>query len=360
MRVDGIVTEPEGVLTEEESPPKPALPAVVKRESGIGGSEIAAVLGLSPYASPFDVWLSKTGRAPERADNFAMWWGREIQGSIVKAYERERNVLTVKLFDEPRRHPERPWQVGSPDALLGDQAVIEAKAPGPKQAARYGPVGTDEIPDEHALQVRWYMSLLGYEEGHLAVAFGSHDFRIYELKRDRELEDAMLAAAEKFWRQHVQADVPPEVSDTETTREWLRKSFPRELAPLRKATEEEIALTERYATAVRLLAQHEKVVGDLDVKIRALIGADEGVEADDFRLTYRAAKGSSKTDWKAVAAAYRGTLGLIASAVDNAQLQGVPKIAADVVRTTEAKYTTATPGSRRLLKSGVIFNGEEK
>lgn len=331
----------------------------VKRSSGIGGSEIAAVLGLSPWESAFDVWLTKTGRAPEKVENFAMWWGREIQSSIVKAYERQRGVLTVKLFDEPRRHPERPWQIGSPDALLpSDQTVIEAKAPGPRQAARYGDSGTDEIPDEHSLQVRWYLSLEDYEAGHLAVAFGSHDFRIYELQRDRELEDAMLTAAYKFWTEHVQADVPPEVKDTERTRDWLRKTFPQELVPLRRATEDETLLAAQYRAARKQQKHIEEIVGNLDIKIRAAIADAEGLEGDDFRFLYRKAKDAQKTDWKAAAHEMTLALNLIAETVEGPgqpDLRTIRAVAESGLAAIPV-HTTTTAGSRRLLPK---FDEEE-
>jgi putative phage-type endonuclease len=335
----------------------------VERSSGIGSSEIAAVLGLNPYMSAFDVWLTKTNRAPADVDTAPKYWGRRLQRVIVEEYEIRRKVNVVFMFDEPMRHPERSWQIASPDAIIPtEKVIVEAKAPGLRQAPKYGPEGTDEIPEEHLLQCHWQLSTLDYQEAAPAILLGGQDFRIYRVTRDRELEDAMLSAGYKFWFENVQADVPPEIKDTDRTRDWLRRAFPRELQPLRRATEEEALLAHKYADALRQKAVIEEYIGILDVKIRAAIAADGGLEADDFRLTYRKAKDSQKTDWKAAGEEMRLALRLIAEATERTDLKE-DGLNLELIRQTAESglaaipaHTAMTPGSRRLLKAGTIFD----
>ena len=41
------------------------------RKRGIGGSDVATVLGLNKYKSPYQLWLEKTGHAPSLQLNLA-------------------------------------------------------------------------------------------------------------------------------------------------------------------------------------------------------------------------------------------------------------------------------------------------
>lgn len=330
----------------------------VDRKTAIGSSEIASVLGLNEYQTSHDLWLIKTGRVPGPIENESMYWGKRHQKAVVEEYEKRRGILLVHMFDEPIRHPSRPWQSASPDATLPSESlIVEAKTS--RYGKGYGPAGTDEVPESHRLQVEWQMSTLDYEYGHIAALIGGSSFRIYEFRRDRDLENAMLTAAEKWWREQVVADVPPEIRDSELTRDWLRKTFPRELAPLRPATEEETLIVAQYRAARKQQKHIEEIVGGLDVKIRAAIAQAEGLEGDGFRISYRKPKDSQETDWKAACSEMRTALGIIAETVETcaaSDLQGVRELAESALGAIPA-HTVIAPGSRRLLPK---WEGEEE
>ncbi|MDP3766551.1 MAG: YqaJ viral recombinase family protein, partial [Dehalococcoidia bacterium] len=58
------------------------------RRAGIGGTDAAAILGLSPFRTPLDVYLDKTGAAQdERTETQPMRWGKALEPVIAEAVE---------------------------------------------------------------------------------------------------------------------------------------------------------------------------------------------------------------------------------------------------------------------------------
>jgi putative phage-type endonuclease len=55
------------------------------RRTGIGGSDIAAILGLSPWRTPLDVYRDKVDGA-EQPETEAMRWGRLLEDVIAREY----------------------------------------------------------------------------------------------------------------------------------------------------------------------------------------------------------------------------------------------------------------------------------
>lgn len=100
------------------------------RKSGIGGSDVAAVLGMSPWRSPMDVWLEKTGRSEPVEENDAMYWGKKLEALVADRYceETGNEVRRVKSILRSREYP----------MLLGniDRAICPKPGKLPKKESR--------------------------------------------------------------------------------------------------------------------------------------------------------------------------------------------------------------------------------
>jgi phage RecT family recombinase len=140
------------------------------RTLGLGGSEIAAVLGLSKYESAFSLWHRKAGGIIPESDNPAMEWGRRLEGVVAAKFAENHPDLALVNTPGTYRNRERTWQIANPDGVLFDDdrpfplapvAIYEGKT------ARYdyewGTPGTDEIPVPYLVQVRWYMDVFGVD-----------------------------------------------------------------------------------------------------------------------------------------------------------------------------------------------------
>ena len=210
----------------------------MNRPWGIGGSDIGAIVGLSPYRSAVDVWLDKVGRsdAPAR-EGIHLRFGHHLEPFVAKEYERVTGHTTTEL---PRtlHHKIHPHLFAHVDRLVSkgggavtnsDGAVctdtlLECKTASAFMSDQWGPEWTDQVPPAYIAQCAWYMAITGCSEAHLAVLLGNSDFRVYRLLRDSELEAALMDAANNFWELNVLAEVPPEP----ISRLDVAKLYPRE------------------------------------------------------------------------------------------------------------------------------------
>ncbi len=275
---------------------------LAERRRGIGSSDIAALIGADPYRGPLDVWLDKTGRSPEGIETRPMRLGHKLEPIILAEFTEETGHEAI-LDNRLAWHPSVSIACATPDALLVDlQAGAELKAPGLRQAGHWGRSWGDEYPEHYLAQCAWQMAVKGLDEWFLAALLGGQDFRVYHIRRDRDLEGGLLEAAERFWRDHVVNDRAPELDASEAARRYVEGRFPLSSGPLRHATPEEISLTEQLAEArsrARAAEADEERIGNL---LRESIGEAEGIQvAGLFKIGWKARRGSTRTDWQAIA-----------------------------------------------------------
>ncbi len=175
------------------------------RQSGIGGTDVAAILGISKWRTPLDVYLSKVGEAVESEDNESMDWGRRLEPVIRQAYC-DKVGTQVVVPSELMRSQEHPFMIANVDGLTSDR-VLEIKTA--RSGADWGEPGTDEIPDYYLTQVQHYMTVTGKTLCDVAVLIGASDFRIYTVKNDPELASLIVNAEAEFWKL-VEAHQQPE------------------------------------------------------------------------------------------------------------------------------------------------------
>lgn len=177
-----------------------------ERRSGIGGSDAAAVLGLSKWKTPLQVYLDKRGEAAETPDNESMLWGRALEPVIRQQYA-ERTGRAVLVPDGILRHPSHSFMLANLDGMTEDRRVVEIKTA--RVAQGWGEPGSDEVPQDYLLQVQHYMAVTGFDVADVAVLIGGSDFRLYEVPADRELQELLIDAEASFWR-NVEQGIPPE------------------------------------------------------------------------------------------------------------------------------------------------------
>ena len=193
------------------------------RSKYLGGSDLGAILGLSPYKTPLDVWLEKTGKHSEQKDNLPLRFGSFAESFVASEYARATaNALTE--YPLAICHPQHPYLQGHIDRFVtadsnaelfnGDgictaSHILECKTANPFTQSQWGDAGSDEVPMSYLAQCHWYLSLTQLERCDLAVLFGNSDFRIYQIYRDKDLEATLIDTAIQFWQKHVLADVPP-------------------------------------------------------------------------------------------------------------------------------------------------------
>ena len=192
-----------------------------ERRKGIGGSDVAPILGLSRWKTPLDVYLDKTGQAPAQAESEPMLWGTLLEPVILSEFAR-RTGFEVHKPTGMLRDEKRPWMLASLDGWAPElEAIVEAKTA--RSADGWGDDGTDEIPAYYHTQVAHYMAVTGARIAFVPVLIGASDFRTYQIERDDSFIADLVEAERAFWHDHVVPGIPPEpINAADAARLWQR------------------------------------------------------------------------------------------------------------------------------------------
>ncbi|WP_020472460.1 lambda-exonuclease family protein [Zavarzinella formosa] len=177
------------------------------RYDGIGGSDVASILGLSPFedATPERLFVEKLDRL-ERPTNFSMRRGQFLEPKARAMFEVRERCAYVPLICE---HDDMPWMRVSLDgfnAMRND--LIEVKAPNYK-VHDYALNGF--VPDYYLCQVQWQLLVTGCPVGWFvsyndAAQFkGGNELAIVKVVEDPEKQAEIHTAAKKFWNRLVEA-----------------------------------------------------------------------------------------------------------------------------------------------------------
>jgi len=169
---------------------------LVERKKGIGGSDAPAVLGVSPWRTPLQVYLEKRGELNGSFDSPAMQWGRRLEPMVRQEYANQTGRQVV-IPNTILRHPHYDWMLGNVDGIADGNRVLEIKTT--RSADGWGEPGTDEIPDYYQVQVQHYMVVTGLVLADVAGLIGGSDFRLYEVNADPELQSMIVDWEAAFW-----------------------------------------------------------------------------------------------------------------------------------------------------------------
>jgi predicted phage-related endonuclease len=266
------------------------------RRTGIGGSDVAAILGMDRRRGPLAVYLSKRGEAPpERSArlNRSARRGHRLEGLVAEFFAEETGL---RVLDTPGtlRHVDRPWMLANPDRIVltpGDTAglasphnrVLECKTR-TWRSARSEDWGGEEPPDGPALQAYWYQAVTGYRGAYVAGLIDD-DLTVFELADDPDLIDHLVTFCERWWHDHVAAGVPPAPDGSKATAELLSRLW--EVDPEAVAEVDADRVIELVAHRDRLSEEADRIGAEItrtDNELRSLLG-DAEVGADRLGRT---------------------------------------------------------------------------
>lgn len=179
------------------------------RRAFLGGSDAGAILGLSPWATPYEVWLEKTGEPkledPKKQKFFAR---RKRQEPVVLEMLLEEKGIRAKSINTRAFHPMFSFISCEIDAIADDGLEVEIKTVHPFKAKEWGTEDTDEIPPYITAQALHGLMVTGQPRRLVAALIGVDDLRIYMVERDEPTLAQMLEHELAFW-QMVQTRTPP-------------------------------------------------------------------------------------------------------------------------------------------------------
>lgn len=306
-------------MVKKDEPPKakPTPPArssvgltdaqLAMRKTGIGGSEIGALLDESDFMTPFDVWLSKTQGwvTPVNED---MKRGTFLEDGIARWYcERfgippERSDSLGPTPSTTLRHRTRSVALCTPDRMIHGRdgalsRLLSIKAPRRKTAG-WGDPGTDKVPAAYLLQLQWEHAICSSygeisDEMHLAALLDG-ELEVFIIQADRELQRDLLNYAEQWWTRHVVGGEQPSMDGSERAKQWLKNRFPKDNGNARDATPREVRLMVELEFAEFELARADAAFDNLANQLRESMGETWRLDAPNGYVTWKTDRRGNK------------------------------------------------------------------
>lgn len=176
---------------------------LLDRKQGIGGSDVAAIMGLSPWKTALGVYLDKVSDVNDQ-DRTCLKRGRKLEKYILEEYAEDKGI-TIETDLSQYKDEQYPFLVGHLDGKVKDRKIfIEAKS-------YYGSLKDweREIPIYYKTQVAHYAYLTDADTIDIAVLGDHWKYGCYTYHRDKAFERKIREASINFWHNHIVKKLPP-------------------------------------------------------------------------------------------------------------------------------------------------------
>lgn len=201
---------------------------LLRRRSGIGSSDAAAIVGKSPWRTPLHVYLDKLGQLDD-SDSEPKKWGRRLEEVVAQAYAEETGAMVAMPRDDLIVDDTNPELFASLDRMAlrsGDpvERILECKTS--ESDDGWGQEGTDDIPSHYLIQVQHQMMVTGFRVADVAVLIGGNRLRVYSVRMHADY-CAMLRRIElDFWAKVVSRTPPAVDWEHPSSVELVKKMHP--------------------------------------------------------------------------------------------------------------------------------------
>lgn len=186
------------------------------RKFGIGGSEAAIVMGVSPYATKRDLFYDKTGKKLVQSDPEEENWVAKAVGTrleeVVAMIFSQKTGFSVYPDKHMYQHPLFPFMKADLDFIIefedGTQAILECKTCNYNSQFKWK---DGKVPVNYEWQCRHYMAVKNLDTAYVACLYGNNEseFFIRKLERDLDMEQDLIEAEQDFWENYVEKGVLP-------------------------------------------------------------------------------------------------------------------------------------------------------
>jgi putative phage-type endonuclease len=319
-----------------------------ERRTGIGGSDIGAIIGVSKWSTPLDIYLSKVENVASE-ETAPMRWGNLLESVVANEFA-NKTGLRIQRVNKMIHKPGAEWMIANVDravvpegartvvfskskSRLNTPTIVEIKTA--RDAEDWGDapsiydfddwkdaIGGDEIPLSYAAQIQWYLGITGAGECFVPVLFGGSNFRVYRVAFDKEIFDFLVEAARKFWFDHVIERNPPEL----TSLDDFKKLYPNDNGNKVEATDEIIQSVARISSLKNEIEKLEAEKDAESLKVAEYLGEATSLEyAGVPLLTFKKSADGVRVDSNVLKAKF-------------------PEVYSEVIK--------PAPGSRRFLLKG--------
>jgi putative phage-type endonuclease len=258
---------------------------LASRKDAIGASEVAAILGMSSFAGPWEVWADKTNRIEDWKGNKSTRAGQVFEPAVLDHAESELGPLrrNIRL-----KHPSAPLAATLDAQVISTSFPVEAKTTGivGPVFGKWGDAMTDEVPEYYLVQVHAQLAVTGAELAYLFALIAGRGVVQFEIQRSESLSNHLLTIVSDWWQKHVVADVEPSRLQVPPPLEVVKR--------LRRVPKKQIAfgllatdLVRRRERLNKAKLTIEKRLKEADAQVLLALGdAESATLIDGKELTY--------------------------------------------------------------------------
>jgi putative phage-type endonuclease len=265
-----------------------------ERRKGIGGSDVAAILGLSPFKTAFQVYQEKRKEVEDWQGNESTDWGKRLEPAIRQWYS-DTTGRSVRLPDKIIYNEKHPFMLASIDGFTDDSRGVEIKTA--RSGKGWGEPGTNEIPDYYAVQCHHYMIVTGFPVFDVPVSIMGDHPKLYEVPADKEIHEMIIDAEANFWQRVVDGNPPDPVTYADAVARFGKAKSEGVVV----ADDKIISLVNDLKDSRNMVKTHEDYEEDIKTQIIIALGERGDTLIDSFGntiLTYKLSNGRKSFDGK--------------------------------------------------------------
>lgn len=262
------------------------------RKTGIGGSDVASIVGMDPWKSAYALWVEKTGQveAEDLSENERVHFGNVLEQVVADEFCLRTGKKVRKcgtLQDE-----EYPFILANIDRWVeGENAGLECKTANGFSDAKWE---GDEVPTKYYLQCQFYMMVTGAEKWYIACLIGGNHFVWKEIPRNDDDIKALREATVKFWTENIQGGAAPELDGLDSTMDLIKTQHPVDNGKFKFLPSSALPLIEQFEQ----VRDTKKIVEEQEKKLKAqfaqIIGDSKGGIINGKKVTWGWQKGGVK------------------------------------------------------------------
>ena len=192
-----------------------------RRRKGIGGSDAAAVIGVSPYSTARDLYYEKLNivTAGDNEDNWVQKKIGHLLEDLVAEIFSKKTGFPVYQVKKMFYHPNHPYMLADVDYFVtlpeNKTAILEIKTTNYNAKDNWWLDGKESVPVNYEIQGRHYMAVTNIDKVYFCCLYGNTEDEVIirSIERDLNYEDLIIAFEEDFWMNNVLKKVPPPYSE---------------------------------------------------------------------------------------------------------------------------------------------------
>lgn len=199
--------------------PKDKAEWLKHREQGIGSSEVATIVGLNPWETPYQLWRRKLGMDPPQQENFAMKAGHYLEDAVAQFWHDEtgRDIIKASAGDWLIVSDSHPYMRVSPDRTYW---LDEGRSPSNKgilecKTTQMAIVDSDDIPKHWFCQVQYQLGVAELEHGSLAWLCAGREFGYKDLSLVPDFFGWLCEEVERFWTDNILGKQEPSAANVQ-------------------------------------------------------------------------------------------------------------------------------------------------